>query len=139
MGRAPYRLNASISQYFDRQTAEFFFTQPCAPKFLRKWHNHFDNYGNYIPGFCGGISLGDCYNLDKILQTGIELDELPVLGFIVNEDFAGLFRFAIGFGYESSKEGYYSKCHLCVDIRKYLVNKGQFAELQPKEFYVHLK
>lgn len=35
----------------------------------------------------------------------------------------GLLEFAGDLGYKENKEGYYSKCHLCVDIRKYLLDK----------------
>jgi len=38
-----------------------------------------------------------------------------------------------------SEEGYLSKCHLCMGIRKCLSSKGDFTELQPKEFYQHLE
>ena len=33
---------------------------------IRNWHNHFDNYSNYLPGFCGGISLDDCRDLESL-------------------------------------------------------------------------
>ena len=36
------------------------------------------------------------------------------------------------------QEGYLSKCDLCLDLRRHLVSKQDFAELSPKEFYVHL-
>jgi hypothetical protein len=42
------------------------------------------------------------------------------------------------FGYEEKSEGYVSKSHLCLDIRKYLA-KESFEELAPKEFYSHLE
>ncbi len=96
------------------------------------------NYGNYLPGYCGGISLGDCRNLDKTLHEGIDLEERPVLSFLVSGDLGGLFQFAKDFGYQESPEGYLSKCHLCLDLRKHLVSKKEFEELTPKEFYLHL-
>ncbi|VUT25338.1 MAG: hypothetical protein MOIL_00992 [Candidatus Methanolliviera sp. GoM_oil] len=106
---------------------------------LRNWHNHFDNYGNYLPGYCGGISLGDCRNLNELLKDGLDLERKPVLKFLINEDFKGLFHFAKDFGYQELREGYVSKCHLCIDIRKYLLGRGEFDELKPKEFYSHLE
>jgi hypothetical protein len=61
------------------------------------------------------------------------------LKFIINQDFRGLFQFAKDLGYQEPAEGYVSKCHLCVDIRKYLLTKGGFEELRPPEFYLHLE
>ena len=139
MGRAPYKLEGKLEEFFPKYQAAYFFNEPCRPSFLRSWHNHFDNYGNYVPGYCGGISLGDCRNLESLLEEGVEIEKYPVLGFLINEDFKGLFQFAKDFGYMELREGYFSKCHLCIDIRKYLVVKKEFKELKPIEFYLHLK
>jgi hypothetical protein len=135
MGRATSQLKAFYPTY----PARVFFDVPCQPPLLREWHNHFDNYGNYMPGFCGGISLGSWLELDRLLEGGIDPDERPVLGFLVTEDLEGLFRFAQDFGYEEAERGYLSKCDLCTDLRRHLASKGDFAELSPKEFYAHLE
>lgn len=139
MGRAAYKLGRKLGKNFHQYPADYFFNKPCMPSFLRNWHNHFDNYGNYIPGYCGGISLGDCRNLDRLLIEGIRSEEYPVLNFLMDEDLGGLFQFAKDLGYRESQEGYFSKCHLCTDIRKHLVVKKDFEELNPKEFYLHLE
>lgn len=134
MGRAAYELGS----LYPKNPPDYFFNEPCRPSFLRDWHNHFDNYGNYLPGYCGGISLGDCRDLDELLEEGIDLDRHPVLRFLINQDFEGLFQFAMDFGYRKLGDGYVSKCHLCLDIRKHLLEEGEFEELRPKEFYSHL-
>jgi hypothetical protein len=135
MGRAAYKLK----DFYPKYKAGHFFHKPCQPPFLRSWHNHIDNYGNYLPGYCGGISLGDARNLDLICQEGIDADSHPILKFLAAADFEGLFHFATeDFGYEEKSEGYVSKCHLCLDIRKHLAKQG-FEELAPKEFYSHLE
>jgi organic radical activating enzyme len=139
MGRAAYKLKNVLEEFYPRYQSDCFFNKPCVTPFLRSWHNHFDNYGNYIPGFCGGISLGDCMELDKLLNEGIDTEQYPVLTFLINEDFKGLCRFAKDLGYIESPDGYFSKCHLCMDIRKYLILKQDFKELSPKEFYLHLE
>jgi hypothetical protein len=46
---------------------------------------------------------------------------------------------SIDLGYQELSEGYVSKYHLCLDIRKYLVSIGYYAELQPRKFYEQLK
>ena len=64
--------------------------------------------------------------------------ELLMKAVEIAEDFQGLFQFAKGYGYQESEEGYLSKCDLCLDIRKFIVDKGNFKELAPKEFYEHV-
>ena len=134
MGRAARRLR----EYYRAYPARHFFHEPCRPPFLRNWHNHFDNYGNFLPGYCGGISLGQWKDLDTLVSEGVELDEHPVLRFLIAEDLPGLFHFAHDFGYRESQDGYVSKCDLCLDLRRFLVSKGDFQELTPKEFYMHV-
>jgi len=139
MGRATYELEKKLTGRFPRRPGYYFYNQPCNPPFLREWHNHFDNYGNYIPGFCGGISLGDCRQLDTLLKEGIDLEEFPILNFLIYEDFEGLENYAHELGFEESAEGYVSKCHFCTELRRFLVKHGNFRELQPVEFYEHIK
>ncbi len=134
MGRAAYQLQSLYPKY----PPEAFFNETCQPPFIRNWHNHIDLYGNFIPGFCGGISLGKCDDLSRLISEGVDLKHCPVLAFLVAQDFRGLLQFAREQGYRELQEGYVSLCHLCVDIRKYLVEQGEFEELQPKEFYVHV-
>jgi hypothetical protein len=136
-GRAPY----ALEQYglFPQYRAHYYFDYPCVPSFLRPWHNHFDNYGNYMPGYCGGISFGDFRLLDELLEAGLPPSQYPILDFIVKNDFRTLFNFALSYGYEEREEGYLSKCHLCLDIRRFLVSRDSFEELQPVEFYSHIE
>lgn len=134
MGRTAFRLG----HLYTKHAPDYFIHDPCYQPFIRNWHNHFDNYGNYLPGYCGGISLGNWRDLDRLLDDGLELDDRPVLGFLIKQDFEGLLHFARDLGYQGFKEEYISKCHLCADIRKYLVTKQEFKELEPKEFYTQL-
>jgi hypothetical protein len=135
MGRAARRLR----EFYPAYPARRFFGTPCRPPFLRNWHNHFDNYGNFLPGYCGGISLGQWRNLDTLAEEGIDLDTHPVLRFLIAEDVRGLLQFAQDLGYQESPEGYLSKCDLCLDLRRHLVSEGDFEELCPREFYAHLE
>lgn len=128
----------TLKEFYSHQPASSFFNEPCRPSFLRNWHNHFDNYGNFLPGYCGGISLGDWHNLIELTEEGIDLEGYPVLRFLIEEDMEGLFRFADKLGYPEREEGYISKCDLCLDIRNYLISRQDFEELQPEEFYGHL-
>jgi hypothetical protein len=91
-----------------------------------------------MPGFCGGISLGSWFDLDRLVREGVDLEKHVVLKFIINEDMKSLFHFANHMKYKEMSDGYVSKCHLCLDIRKHLSASGNFEELSPKEFYKHL-
>jgi hypothetical protein len=139
MGRAPYRLkDLLLEASYPLLGAHSLVREGCMMPFLRSLHNHFDNYGNYVPGFCAGITFGDCRNLDDLLREGVDIERYPVLGFLMKEDLESLLRFAQERGYEESQEGYFSRCHLCMDIRKDLALTADYPELQPKQFYRHL-
>ncbi len=137
-GRAAYSLKKELDKVYPKYPSNRLFNMSCMPSFLRSWHNHFDNYGNFIPGYCGGITLGDCRQLDDILKEGIDLNDKPVLKYLIHDDLNGLLQYASDLGYSENSDGYFSKCHLCVDIRKHLNSAGDFKELRPTEFYDHL-
>jgi len=131
-GRLPYKLGYLFRKY----PAERFFGQSCRRELIRDWHIHIDNYCNFIPGYCAGISLGDARDLDSLCR-GISLKERPVLKALLT-DIEELYKLGREFGYREG-EGYISKCHLCVDIRRHLAKHGQFEELKPKQFYEQLE
>jgi hypothetical protein len=135
MGRVPYRLGNLYKKYPARQ----FFGRSCRGELSRDWHVHVDNYCNYITGYCGGISLGDARDLDSICSEGVNLEERPILNALVT-DLQRFYEFGVKeFDYKELSEGYVSKCHLCVDIRKQIAQKtDEFKELSPREFYYHL-
>jgi hypothetical protein len=135
MGRAV----RTLRELYPSHPAERFYHHPCLPPFLRDWHNHFDNYGHVMPGYCGGISLGSWRQLGELLEVGIDLEHHPVLNYLIAGDMAGLHRFAIKLGYPSRVDGYLSKCDLCLDIRHFLVNETEIEELSPRSFYTHLE
>jgi len=137
-GRAPFALEGRFERFFRKAPADRFLREGCQPPFLRPWHNHVDPEGNYMPGFCGGISLGDARQLDRLMKDGIDVSGRPVLGALMTEDLGGLLDYAKGHGYAEWKDGYFSRCHLCADIRRHLVRDGDYPELQPREFYEHL-
>ena len=131
-GRVPYKL----ADLFHHHPAERFFGASCRRGLIRDWHIHVDNYGHFLPGFCGGLSLGDARHLDDLCR-GIELERFPVLQALLT-DLAGLYRLGIEYGYQP-QAGYVSKCHLCIDIRRHLARTGDFPELQPGELYERLE
>ncbi len=136
MGRASYRLD----NFYRRYSADKFFGTSCREELTRDWHIHVDNYCNYMAGYCGGISLGNAKQLNTFCDEGIILDDHLILKFLIS-DIKELFTFAVNhFKYQELSKGYTSKCHLCVDIRRHLVkHSNEFRELQPREFYNHLR
>lgn len=137
MGRIPYRLGYLYKKY----PAEYFFNENCLEELTRRWHVHVDNYCNYITGYCAGISLGDARELDVLCQNGIELEEHPIIKRLVSTNgLKRLFEYASKeYGYKEKREGYVSKCHLCLDIRRHIIERtDEFKELKPKNFYENL-
>jgi hypothetical protein len=131
-GRVPYKLGALFGQH----PASRFSGSSCQRELLRDWHVHVDNYCNLVPGFCGGLSLGDARELDKLCR-GIDLDERPVLRALLT-DLADLLRLGKEHDYQE-QEGYVSKCHLCGDVRRHLAERGNYRELKPTAFYTRLE
>ncbi len=133
MGRAVHELGYLFRKY----PAEEFFGESCREELGRPWHVHIDNYGNYMTGYCGGISLGDAQSLEFGCQE-IKLDEYPIIEAVASDiqDFYTLGKEK--FGYEDKEDGYISKCHLCLDLRRHIVQQtDSFKELRPREFYFH--
>lgn len=135
MGRAAY----TLSHLFERFPARRFFGQSCLHELTRDWHVHIDNFCNYIPGYCAGISLGDARELGRLCEEGIELEDKPVLEALAT-DLEELFDFAVKeFNYRELEGGYISKCHLCLDIRRWIaLQTNEVGELRPREFYAQL-
>lgn len=131
-GRTPYKL----ARLYEHRPADYFFGTSCQGELIREWHIHVDNYGNFVPGYCGGLSLGDARDLDAICQ-GIDLEALPVLRALLT-DLENLYELGVRLGYEE-RDGYISKCHLCADVRRHLAQSANFQELKPRAFYERLE
>jgi len=95
-------------------------------------HFHFDLWGNYIPGLCSGLAI-QCDDLGKPLSP----EKYPFLCTLFQKGVGGLLDLVSNrYNFKPSQE-YISKCHLCFDIRRYLVLEQGLnsRELQPKGFY----
>lgn len=133
MGRTVYKLNNVFKKY----PLESFLYENCIEEFKNPYHIHIDNYGNYIPSFCAGISLNNVFENENILE--VNLKDCPILS-ALTKSMAELYYIAKQFGYTPLKDGYISKCHLCLDIRKYIVSKtAEFKELRPTEYYTRIE
>ena len=95
-------------------------------------HFHFDLFGSYIPGLCSGLSI----HRDD-LGHDLSAEQYPLLRTLFFRGITGLLVLASDqHGFKPSAR-YLSKCHLCLDLRRYLVlDRGaEYAELQPLAFY----
>jgi len=131
-GRASYLLGHLTR----RLPAEAFQGENCAAEILFPHHSHFDLYGNHISWFCGGLSIGSWRELPRTVED-FQKGKFPALiAILVLKGPYGLFKVAEKeYGYEELLDGYTSKCHLCVDVRKNLVGRNEFPELRPAKFY----
>ncbi|MBN1304145.1 MAG: hypothetical protein JXA13_06885 [Anaerolineales bacterium] len=135
-GRSGY---GRLGELAARQPAEAFQGENCQMELLYAAHSHFDLYGNYIPGFCGGLSVGDWRELPDIREKACAEDGPALIGLLLRSGPYGIFRLACEeFGYRHLLDGYAGKCHLCVDVRRCLSAQGEFVELQPAGFYSNL-
>ncbi|MFH1240948.1 MAG: hypothetical protein V1689_01180 [Pseudomonadota bacterium] len=98
-------------------------------------HFHFDLFGNYVPGLCSGLAVR-WDDLGKRLSP----ERYPILNILFHEGVGGLFYYVSReYDFEPS-DGYMSKCHLCLDLRRHLVLEGEMRsrELQPTAFYAYV-
>jgi hypothetical protein len=132
-GRAGYRLGYLKTRHPPKDFRE----ESCRYELLYAHHAHLDLYGNFIPAFCGGLSLGSWQDLpDLRVNYGQEKTPALITALLVDGPY-GLYRLAHDdWGYPPLLGGYADKCHMCVDVRRHLVNSGApFPELQPVQFY----
>jgi hypothetical protein len=61
-GRSGYKLGHMI----ERQPPDSFQVDHCRHEILYPHHSHLDLYGNFISGFCGGLTAGDWHSLPHV-------------------------------------------------------------------------
>jgi hypothetical protein len=131
-GRSGYRLGHLVP----RHPAAAFAKADCTGDILHAHHSHFDLYGNFISGFCGGLTVGDWHDVPQVLADLQAGRYPPLIEVLVERGPYGLFEMARErYRYEPIADGYAGKCHLCVDVRRHLVETGDFVELRPRGFY----
>jgi len=133
------RVGYELADFYERQPPEGCRRDHCRMELLESGHAHFDPYGNFIPAFCSGISLGDARDLPSLFRS-FDLSRLPLINMLVERGPYALYEFAASeFGYKPLDGGYIGKCHLCVDVRKWIRGRtDEFAELAPAQFYEQL-
>jgi hypothetical protein len=131
-GRSGYRLG----HLKECHSASSFRGHNCRRDILFAHHSHFDLYGNYISGFCGGLRVGNWHDLPTLMKQ-FQAGKYPqLIQILITSGPFGLYKLARdSYGYQQTKDGYAGKCHLCVDVRRHLVREESFPELQPARFY----
>lgn len=99
-------------------------------------HFHVDLHGCYVPGLCSGISI-------RVEDLGAALreDAYPILTRLHGGGVKALFEYASRHhDYRPDTTGYVSACHLCQDIRRFLVVEREVRsiDLGPRDFYREL-
>jgi hypothetical protein len=131
-GRAGFRLGHLVPRY----DPERFEGSTCAGDLLYAQHSHFDLYGNYISGFCGGLAVGSWRELHGVRKAFLSGRYPQVVGMLIDQGPYGLYRWAaVEHGFKADPSGYSGKCHLCVDVRRHLHELDAFDELRPAAFY----
>jgi sugar phosphate isomerase/epimerase len=98
-------------------------------------HFHLDLFGHYIPGLCSGLAIKA-----EDLGQPLDVEAYPLLTALFNTGVAGLLDYAASRQGFKPAAAYISKCHLCLEIRRYLALEKQIGspELQPLPFYENL-
>jgi hypothetical protein len=98
-------------------------------------HFHIDLDGNYVPGLCSGLAIDM-----KDLASPLDAARYPLITILHNDGPAALAEHARKTQGFNPKGEYMNKCHLCLDVRRFLVTEGglRTPELAPGEFYGNL-
>ncbi len=98
-------------------------------------HFHFDPFGHYLPGLCSGLAISQ-----RDLPEPLPARHYPLITRLYSEGIAALLDTAIADHNFEPQDRYLNKCHLCTEIRLFLVMERKISspELQPSEFYQNL-
>jgi hypothetical protein len=139
------RAAAKLAPLLPARPVEEFADKPCRERLLRSKHVHVDPAGRVIPGTCAGIVLGTvepsmAASGDRSIATiwrRLDADhaDRPIVGRLAAGGPFALLPEARELGLVP-RDGYASKCHLCWDVRRWLVRCGrQAGELAPDWTY----
>ncbi len=103
----------------------------CIQDYPTHTHFHVDKFGNFSFSHTQGVTIAL-----KDLGKPVTKEKYPYLHLLMNEGIHGIYNLAINEYQFKPKLEYISKCHICYDIRKHIVNQGvDSPDLQPIEYY----
>jgi hypothetical protein len=116
-----------VARDLPQKPPEEFADKPCRNSLLRGRHVHVAPGGLVMPGTCAGILLGRIgpdYSASQLWQSLTDdLPSRPILSALADSGPVGLLERAKALGF-APRPGYAGKCHLCWDIRRFLVGRG---------------
>lgn len=112
-----------LAQLVANETFDSISTLNCKPDFLAAKGVHIDPFGNVFSGTCSGIIFGNVNQkpLHKI-WTDFHPDNNQIIKTLFNKGPAALLKLTHNQTSTKSKL-YATKCHLCTNIRSFLLNK----------------
>jgi len=129
-GRA---LNIAKEIYPPRKVEEWLDSRPCRA-LNDVCHCHLDLYGNVVPSGCPGIAA----EARDFLTGNLDESKYPVIGRLAKGGLKSLYDYALEKGFTPAPEGYPTKCSLCYEIRKYLLEKSPSPDISPECFYSNI-
>jgi MoaA/NifB/PqqE/SkfB family radical SAM enzyme len=132
LGRAAGRLGGLMASKSIEQLA----SANCKSAFLGSKGVHIDPFGNVFSGTCSGIVLGNINErpLEEIWMRFHPTNE-EIIDTLFKAGPAGFLDKAVELGYKQA-EIYADKCHLCMSIRQFLLDKGAGGcVLGPRQCY----
>ena len=130
------RAAASLAQQLASLPIEKIRPLNCNSDFLGAKSIHIDPYGNVFSGTCSGIILGNVTEapLDEIWQQ-FDPPNSKFIKTLFESGPAGLLKQAQANGYKKA-DRYADKCHLCTNIRQFLLAKGLHkSKIGPADCY----
>lgn len=128
----------SLSNLLPKRSINEIQSSSCLDKMVSKGHYHIDPHRDLLVGI-GCVSLGKLDKNKTISKTlsNINFNTNPIFHWLGLEGPKGNFLdYAKENGFRESKGGYVDKCHLCFDIRKWLLeNNSDTQEIGPKEAF----
>lgn len=150
LARHPERLTgraaATLAPRLPCRPARAYAHESCQREVLHSRHVHIDPDGHIFPGTCAGIILGRAAvtpadggdwcasgrnrsNVEEVWHAlAATWREHPVVAPLATGGPCELLRRVVSLGYRERPEGYAGKCHLCADIRRWLVERGLWRE-----------
>lgn len=126
------RVAEALRECFTARPAKAFQKESCRGELTSTWHFHIDLYGNLFTGCCAGLAAARVDNLHPSKNR----NEHPLFCLLCEKGPTGLTEWAAtNHSYQEKREGYISKCDLCLDVRKHLQATHEYDELQPACFY----
>lgn len=126
------RVVEELRDCYQARPAEEYRNGPCRSELAGVSHFHIDPQGCLFTGLCPGITAGDIEDF----HPEITPESHPITLCLVQEGPVGLMeRFGLQEGFTPRREGYISKCDLCLHVRMHLRAGSTWPELRSEGFY----